>query len=432
MSQWKLRILNTSYKDAEVHLSDEQILGRNEHKADLVIDDAKVFEEHVRISTSEEGVKIEPLDEKVRIQVDGQSWDESLALPMLQPLRLGELIIMLAEEGIDWPAKLPDFDQLEMTAAVPQASAKENAPVHKGYKHAATLLSLGAVVTLVFAVVIYFQIKESTPKVVAPKVDVQQTKQIIGTDSHPHLSLAWDDINNKLSLSGYVETTSDRKALLNRVETLNIRYTSDIRTMDEIKSAARFILKNLELDAIDIKSGTEAGSLVFVTDSNSLAAWGRVEQILQRDIPGLTSWQLDIIEEQPALEQLKTLLEASSFANKVIVEDKGDRIELVGNLSGSELREFKGLKQEFMKRFGSNPHLLLTTPKLKEDDNADINLRFRAVRIGAVPYLILDNGQKYFEGARLPNGARIASIRSGGVYLQNDQKTYIVNFDSTL
>ena len=94
------------------------------------------------------------------------------------------------------------------------------------------------------------------------------------------------------------ETKLERKKLLKQAETLNIRFTSDIRTMEEIKFAARFILKNLELDAIEMRSGELAGSLVFVTDSNNLSAWSRAEQVLQRDIPGLTAFDLEILERK--------------------------------------------------------------------------------------------------------------------------------------
>ncbi len=432
MSSWKLRILNTRYKDAEVHLTDTQTLGRNEHKSDLVIDDPLVTDEHVKFSCSEQGVKLELLDDTLRLLVDGQAWDENQSLPPLTPIRIGELVVMVAEEDMPWPEKLPNFDQVEASSKTNVSETANQSVGGKAYKGMSVLMSIGAVALLVMAVVLYYQIKESAPAEVEPQIDLATTRSLLDADTHPHLTISWDETNRQVTLSGYVERKKDRKVLLKRMETLNIRFTSDVRTMDEIKSAAKFILKNLELDAIEIKSGQSAGSLIFVTDSNSLSAWGRAEQILQRDIPGLTSWELDIIEEKPVLEQLKELLKASSFNDKVLLEDKGDRIEVVGNLNGPEKREFKAIKQEFMKQFGSNPHLLLTAPEIKKDDSPNLNIRFRAVRLGEVPYLVLDNGQKYFEGARLPNGTRIASIQSSGIYLQSNQRTFIVNFDATL
>ncbi len=431
-TEWKLRILNTKNRDAEVHLVASQVLGRNEHKVDLVIDDALVFDEHVRILTSDQGVTLEALNDKIRIIIDGQNWDESQSLPILMPIRIGELIIMVAEEESEWPQDIPNFQAVKEDTSATQKVDSEKPSQGKAYKHLSTVMSLGAIVLLVFAGILYNQIQDATPKQVKPTFDIKQIAEILNADSYPHLTINWNKTDNSINLSGYVEHTTDRDVLANSVETLNVRYTSDIRTMDEIKSAAQFILKNLELDAIEIKSGTSAGSLIFVTDSDGLSAWGRAEHVLQRDIPGLSSWKLEIMKEKPALEQLKEMLNASSFYEKIILEDKGERIEVVGNLSGPEKREFKELKQKFVNQFGANPMLLLTAPIIQNSDVPDLNIDFRAVRIGKVPYLVLNDGQKYFEGARLPNGTRITSIKSGGIYLQTNNKTYIVNYDATL
>lgn len=425
---WKLKILNTQYKGVEVDLSATQLLGSNEHKADLVIDDTGVQAEHVNILTSEQGVTLEAIDSQLRIHVNGQLWDESQSLPTLTPIHIGDLVIMIAEQDMQWPKSIPNFDKPQPAQNPKKETAKEEAQNSPSSIFKYLTLSALTISLLVFFA--YTQSHETSNQKTLPILSFEETRELIQADKYPHLLVDWNANQQQLALSGYVEKNSDRSSLLERVEKLNLTYTSEIRTMDEIKAATRFILKNMELATSDIKSGETAGSLIFVTESSNLTGWNRAERILQRDIPGLTSWKLEVPEEKPALEQLKELLDDSSFGNKLVIEDKGERINLIGQLSGPEAREFKVLKQTYMEKFGANPYLVLTAPEVSTEESPNLNLNIRAVRLGQVPYFILGNGQKYFKGARLPNGERVASIESNGIYLTNSQETYIVYFDS--
>lgn len=429
MNEWKLLLLNTSYKGAEVHFTSTQTLGRDEALVDLVIDEPSIPSELLALSCQDEHLFCKLLTPNCAIKVQGTLHDESAPVPLLQAINVGELWFMVATKAQPWPKKLPVVERPKNNPNAPSQQPK----VNRAYKHLSNLIWLAVVGTITAAVLLFFDIKaESDHLIDKEQLNISIAQKTLQTQTRPHLIIDWDEVDQKISLSGYVETKLERKKLLKQAESLNIRFTSDIRTMEEIKFAARFILKNLELDAIEMRSGQVAGSLVFVTDSHNLNAWSRVEQVLQRDIPGLTTFDLEIVEEKPALEQLNELLQQSSFNDKIIVEDRGDIIELVGQLNGSQMREFEQLKKQFTIKFGNNPRLILSTPVIKQEDSPNLNLRFRTVHLGNVPYIVLDNGERYFEGARLPNGARLKSISSEGVFLETQNKSYMINFSRTI
>ena len=96
------------------------------------------------------------------------------------------------------------------------------------------------------------------------------------------------------------------------------------------------------------------------------------------------------------------------------------------------MREFEQMKKQFATKFGNNPRLILSAPVIKQEDSPNLSLRFRTVNLGKVPYIVLDNGERYFEGARLPNGARLKSISSDGVFLEASNKSYMINFSQTI
>ncbi|MCF6455665.1 type III secretion system inner membrane ring subunit SctD [Pseudoalteromonas sp. MMG024] len=429
MKEWKLLILNTAYKGAEINFTHSQRLGSDENSMDLVLNDSDIPPHLLSLNCQDDAVYCEPFAQTVGVKVQGVLHDNTLALPTLTPINVGELWFMIGEVNEPWPKKLPVFDK----PSVNQSKSEQPVKMNKTYKHLSNLIWLAVLGTITAAVLLFLDIKAETGQEVdTEKLNLSIAKDLLQTDSRPHLIIDWDEVDQKISLSGYVDSKLERKKLLKQAEKLNIRFTSDIRTMEEIKFAARFILKNLELDAIEMRSGDLAGSLVFVTDSNNLNAWSRAEQVLQRDIPGLTAFDLEILEDKPALEQLNELLVNSSFNDKIIVEDRGDIIELVGQLSGSQLREFDQLKKQFATKFGNNPRLILSTPMIKQDDSPNLSLRFRTVNLGKVPYIVLDNGERYFEGARLPNGARLKSISSEGVFLESGNKSYMINFSRTI
>lgn len=429
MTPWKFVLLNSEHRGSELTLSLEQSIGSDEQLVDLVINMPQCPAKLCVLTVLDDGVHVLLEDSRLDIEVDGQSFAAQTPLPALVPIKVGPLAFMIAMQETAWPEPLP----LHQTATEPNKVANHaKAKTSHTYQRLSKLLSLASVMAIGMAVFLYFEISAAPTVTEQHPLDLSRAKTQLASAARPHLLIDWDESKQKINLSGYVESKRDRKLLIEQAEALNIGFSSDIRTMEEIKFAAHFILQNLQIDGIDIRSADTAGELEFIVDSANLGAWSRAEPILQRDIPGLAGWQLSILEQQPALEYLNELLADTSFVQKVYLEDKGDRIAVIGQLSGSQIREFEQLKRQFTETFGSHPRLLLTAPTVKATTQLDLNLKFRTVSLGQYPYIVLANGERYFEGARLPNGAWLKSINRDGVYLETAKKNYMINFKQNL
>lgn len=433
-SQWKLKVLSTKYQGAEIILTENQLLGRNEKKADLVIDEPGIFDEHINIISTDKGVKLELLNDNLNILVNEEAWCINETLPELTNIHIGQLIIMVAPQDIDWPLNIITTNQAPATeesktentkSKLEQITKSSIDKSHLFYKHASKFVLGGACLAVAFTLSVYSETSPQNTVIVNNAITPEKIVAKFQSKSQPHLLAKWNDKKHQLNLSGYVETINEKKSIKQKAESLNIRFTSKIRTMEEIKAGANFILKNLRLEFEDIKSGDTPGSLVFITNANNLNSWRKLDNILQKDIPGLTSWELEILEEKPVMQQLKNMLAETSFADKLSIQDRGERIELTGNLVGAELREFKLLKKGFKTKYGNYPYLVLQTPAANSEYN--FNLDIKSVRFGNAPYITLHSGKKYFEGGQLPNGYRVSSINSDNVAFKKASKTIVIS-----
>ncbi len=440
---WKLFILNTRYKGAEVFLSDQQRIGKDESTADLVVDDSSVLNEHVEIQVSEQGVLLKPLSDELTVTINHNKIDASTVIPELTPVHIGKLVLMFAPESKAWPdltnitevltkSKQENSEQ-DSTISTQNKETNVNDKPQKKQQLFTIKTVLGFICTIAaFNLWLY---TEATPEpditTPIPVNTLEKIKKTLNAEQNPHLSVDWNTDKQQLDLSGYVDSNTTKKSIIEKAGSLNIYFTSHIKTMEDVKTAARFILKNLQLDDVTVSSGSKAGSLLFEVKKSKRLIFKKAEQTLQRDIPGLTSWQVK--EIMSPLEMLQSLIANSSIKGKLKITGYEDHILLTGKLTRPEKEAFETIKTSFDRQFKSSPHLKLRLTEDKIIERKSVRrtknkpqLQLKAVHFGSTPYIILHNGQKYLEGSILPRGYKIKNIQSTGIRLSFNNTNLII------
>ncbi|EJE3288377.1 type III secretion system inner membrane ring subunit SctD [Vibrio sp. zbq_19] len=411
MQQWKIRILSGVHTGVEVTLPEGTlVLGSDDFIADLVLSDAGVEANHFTLVCQQDSVILRGCEEANINSEDIAVADDGIELSRHAVVSVGVVKFALgyAEDAL-------------IVSNVSDESSQQNTPVvavQRSSWKKTTLIALlcSFVPSVIFAGMWYSQANGNNNEIVTEAEPIVLVRNILGELKLSDVRVEWNAAARQAVLEGYVEDRTQKLDLLGRIDVLGINYKSDLRTMEEIRRGVRFILRNLGYHQVKVENGDETGTLLLTGYIDDASRWNQVEQILERDVPGLVAWKVELQRAGAYMDTLKALLTDAELLKKVQLVTSGDRIEVRGELDDIETTRFYGVTRDFREQYGEKPYLVLKSiPKVSKGTNIDFP--FRSVNFGQVPYVILTDNVRYMVGARTPQGYRISSVTPAGIEL---------------
>ncbi|HHX8453810.1 TPA: type III secretion system inner membrane ring subunit SctD [Vibrio diabolicus] len=411
MQQWKIRILSGVHSGVEVTLPEGAlVLGSDDFIADLVLSDAGVEANHFTLVRQQDSVILRGCKEA---NINGENIsveDDGIELSRHAVVSVGVVKFALgyAEDAL-------------IVTNVSDESSEQGTPVvavQRSSWKKTTLIALlcSFVPSVIFAGMWYSQANGNNNETVTEAEPIVLVRNILGELKLSDVRVEWNAAARQAVLEGYVEDRTQKLDLLGRIDVLGINYKSDLRTMEEIRRGVRFILRNLGYHQVKVENGDETGTLLLKGYIDDASRWNQVEQILERDVPGLVAWKVELQRAGAYMDTLKALLTDAELLKKVQLVTSGDRIEVRGELDDIETTRFYGVTRDFREQYGEKPYLVLKSiPKVSKGTNIDFP--FRSVNFGQVPYVILTDNVRYMVGARTPQGYRISSVTPAGIEL---------------
>lgn len=411
MQQWKIRILSGVHSGVEVTLPEGAlVLGSDDVIADLVLSDAGVEANHFTLVRQQDSVILRGCKEA---NINGENIsveDDGIELSRHAVVSVGVVKFALgyAEDAL-------------IVTNVSDESSEQGTPVvavQRSSWKKTTLIALlcSFVPSVIFAGMWYSQANGNNNETVTEAEPIVLVRNILGELKLSDVRVEWNAAARQAVLEGYVEDRTQKLDLLGRIDVLGINYKSDLRTMEEIRRGVRFILRNLGYHQVKVENGDETGTLLLKGYIDDASRWNQVEQILERDVPGLVAWKVELQRAGAYMDTLKALLTDAELLKKVQLVTSGDRIEVRGELDDIETTRFYGVTRDFREQYGEKPYLVLKSiPKVSKGTNIDFP--FRSVNFGQVPYVILTDNVRYMVGARTPQGYRISSVTPAGIEL---------------
>ncbi|MEZ8037375.1 type III secretion system inner membrane ring subunit SctD [Vibrio splendidus] len=411
MQQWKIRILSGVHSGVEVTLpNDSLVLGSDDFTADLVLTDSDIKASHLVLVFDGETVLLRDCEE-VSISNEITVVDaDGVVLPRKALVSVGRLTFAIGYLE----------DDLVIEAANDVINKQVTPVNHKrpsGGKRALLIgLLCGLIPSAIFIGVLFNQMHANDKDVITEAEPIVLVRNILNELKLDDVRVEWNASVRQAVLEGYVEDRTQKLQLLGRIDALSINYKSDLRTMEEIRRGVRFILRNLGYHQVKVENGDETGTLLLTGYIDDASRWSQVEQILERDVPGLVAWKVELQRAGAYMDTLKELLEKAELSKKVQLVTSGDRIEVRGELDDIETTRFYGVTRDFREQYGEKPYLVLKSiPKVSKGTNIDFP--FRSVNFGRSPYVILTDNVRYMVGARTPQGYRISSVTPAGIEL---------------
>ncbi|HHX8696875.1 TPA: type III secretion system inner membrane ring subunit SctD [Vibrio diabolicus] len=411
MQQWKIRILSGVHTGVEVTLPEGVlVLGSDDFIADLVLSDAGVEANHFTLVCQQDSVILRGCEE-----ANINSEDIAVAGDGIELSRHAVVSVGVVKFALGYAE-----DALIVTN-VSDESSEQDTPVvavQRSSWKKTTLIALlcSFVPSVIFAGMWYSQANGNNNETVTEAEPIVLVRNILGELKLSDVRVEWNAAARQAVLEGYVEDRTQKLDLLGRIDVLGINYKSDLRTMEEIRRGVRFILRNLGYHQVKVENGDETGTLLLTGYIDDASRWNQVEQILERDVPGLVAWKVELQRAGAYMDTLKALLTDAELLKKVQLVTSGDRIEVRGELDDIETTRFYGVTRDFREQYGEKPYLVLKSiPKVSKGTNIDFP--FRSVNFGQVPYVILTDNVRYMVGARTPQGYRISSVTPAGIEL---------------
>ena len=221
--------------------------------------------------------------------------------------------------------------------------------------------------------------------------------------------------DKSILVSGYTNTLNDKQTLLNELRERGVPFTSQVVVMSELRANADTLLKTKGYQSLSLELDTSPGSLVMTGYVGSSEGLSKIIGMLKQEIHGLVAI-VDQVENQAGrLNTLKSMLREKGLSPRIHLIQKPNQVTLEGHLLDDEqVYNLNDVVTRFRKRYGNNPVLRLgiksggASSKTPEPKSAALSIR--AVSMGRVPYVIMEDGAKYLIGAKLENGYIIEDI----------------------
>jgi type III secretion system YscD/HrpQ family protein len=219
----------------------------------------------------------------------------------------------------------------------------------------------------------------------------------------------------------YVRTREQASQAQSIANTADEQVFSEIVSLEEIEKSAEMIasMQGYELDVTFSKDGTAYWS-GFVP---AQADWKALQQRLEVDLPYIKENVSEITFAKQIEETLQQLLADAGIRAEVAMNTQPRAIVLYGtlpeNLSAAWVKVFDALKQ----KYGAIVELTddIGTGKAVVVEGNPFHSEITGVTLGAIPSVILLDGQRIYEGAILQDGSVLTDIAENQLILTGPQ-----------
>ena len=331
----------------------------------VVLRDPRVAQQRVRLHVRPFDVRLEVLSGEVEFNGTWLVAPASADWPLYAPVRLGDTVLAVgAEDGVRWDDALalalsPQTPVPPAEAPAPAPAAPAAAP--RPRRRLETWLALGGGALALVATGLLAFASLVTPPKVAAETPSQRLERLLAVPEFRGLRVAPAGAGGEaLRVTGDVLTLADRQRLDVQLAGADLSPVHEVRVAAQLAAAVRevFRMNGVVAETAPATSLADVGVVRVSTRVVDLSQLARAEASARRDVPGLRG--LAVENERPAVPP----------DNAPVADDPGKRVA--------------------------------------------------SIVPGDSPYVVTVDGTRYFIGALLPSGHRLASITEQEVLLDKD------------
>ena len=390
--EYTFKVLSGVHKGAEIDLDTGSFPVGCGDDCEVVINDAG-FAEHALDLTIGEGLSLNLIEAKEAIingELHSKEAGQSLEISEFDLVTVQGVVFAIAQSGASWPELDLSVNDLKPAVTEQVASEDNKESVEPAAKNngrllsrylPATALSLAALVAVAFFVpyervlgkdipseenivdeldegaALDFEFKRELVEKEPSLTDGEAISEYLA--ENPALSgITVEKVGSKqYNLEGYVKSVDDKRALVIAMRKKGLKVRTRLYAEDEMMEAAEQIVDRFSLRDVEIKPGSELGVINIEGSVDDEDVWQKTKRILRSDISGLTS-----------------------ITDAVVI----NKAEILA----------------------------------KKEKQLRPNLNIKGVGLGDIPFITLDDGQRYIAGAHISDGFYLDSISGNAIKLR--------------
>jgi len=448
-----LRILNPPHAGAQAEIGSEPLSIGSGADCDLVLTDPLLQPAHCKIRLAGEGIEVELIGGAAHL--DGEPVEKSpFTVRAGQVLSIGSTHMAFGDLGQVWSAvSIPVLKTLGGSAPAVDDAEKETAVANKSESPNPTdsakaasmrrfqIAALGSAVLLLVLLMALFFYRAEQKRAMTSMARTPGSQNLLGNDYYKTSvdNQAVDAVAEKIrrQISGssvsvyersgrsvlrvYVRTREQASQAQSLANSAGSEVFSEIVSLEEIEKSAQMIasMQGYELDVTFSKDGTAYWTGFVPTQAD----WKALQQRLEVDLPYIKENVSEITFAKQIDETLRQLLAEARITVEVAMNTQPRAIVLYGtmpeNLSDGWTKVFTALKE----KYGSIVEFKddVGTGKAVVVEGNPFHSEITGVTLGAIPSVILLDGQRIYEGTILQDGSTLTEIAENQLILSGPQ-----------
>jgi len=448
-----LRILNPPHTGAQAEIGPDPLSIGSGGDCDLVLSDPLLQPVHCKIRQTAEGIEVELAGGAAH--VDGEPVEKNpFTIRAGQVLSIGSTHMAFGDPGQVWSAvSIPVLKTLGGSAPAPADVEPDSAVAKKSDSSDAAasaktstmrrfkIAVLGSAVLLIVLLTALFFYREQEKRAMKSIARVPGDNSVLRTGLHDtnldnkatelvaekiRRTVSGADVNvyernGRAVLRVYVRTREQASEVQSIVNSSDIQIFSEIVSLKEIEKSAEMIasMQGYELDATCSKDGTAYWSGYVPTQAD----WKALQQRLEVDLHYIKENVSEITFAKQIEDTLRKLLAEAHITAEVAINAQPRKILIYGtmpeNFSDAWSKVFSSLKEKYgaIVELGDD----VGTGKAVVVEGNPFHSEITGVTLGAIPSVILLDGQRIYEGSILKDGSTLTEIAENQLILTGPQ-----------
>ncbi|HLT01071.1 MAG TPA: EscD/YscD/HrpQ family type III secretion system periplasmic domain-containing protein, partial [Geminicoccaceae bacterium] len=274
-----------------------------------------------------------------------------------------------------------------------------------------------------------------TAEALTPLAQVQAIVGQLGFANALQIGDSSNPGDDRVLVRGYLDTEEQRRELISALQPMrgqvNVRVWSTALLQDSIRQALAGM--RLQLDVAQVENGKVTLTGVLPPSISK----ERLQQNLQRDVPGIASIDLQVVSVAEAMQWLRDQIAGIGIpAQTLSITRQGDSLVVDGRLDAAKESAWHDLVSAFGQRFspelGLQDDVTFATATAEAETEPlppSFDFNVRAINLGPPAYITLDSNAKYLVGSRLQNGMILEEITPNGMVLRDGETRHLLQIE---
>ena len=439
MSSFTFKLLSGPHAGAEIEIEPGSFSIGSDLACDIVLSEPKLSPKHVIATVDDTGIAIESLAGELRhkrVAVESGKGP----LPFHSLFEIGATRFTLGPAGQPWPDKIDaggaETDDLDQERSVKKhngrsqgANGRERRTKSKSPIFATALFATAGAILLAPAGIENKLAEIKAIDAIAPSsgdrsAAVQQLLERYKSARPEAIDLRLEAYRNGNEIvRGYVDSDERRTALAEDMQRIAPEIELEIFAADKVVTSVVNTLTALGRDLVVAYEGSGRIRLAgYIKDAGDLQ---RVVDILKRDVSGLRQIDNQVVTDRLIFDRLSASVDDAGLGEGVRMRLVDDRVVARGVIAENQVEAWREIETVFAETYGEYLRLA-SQVQIEQQVRAvaapepTITLPIVAARMGAVPYIILQDGSKHLIGSVVEDGWRIVRIEPGFVEFERD------------